>query len=153
MCMYGWVPSLSTWNYHSIVNWLYPRTNLKVQKKKIHHLDGSAKTYGWQAQAHEKMPHTTCHQRNANRNFIRHNHTPIRMAKIQGPHQMLVRICKNRVTDTWLWGQFQAEHVSGFRRDRKLYFSGFGLRKICVWYSKSVAVGPHDTVSSECLPL
>ena len=22
MCMYGWVPQLLTWNYHSIVNWL-----------------------------------------------------------------------------------------------------------------------------------
>ena len=26
MCMYGWVPSLLTWNYHSIVNWLHPNT-------------------------------------------------------------------------------------------------------------------------------
>ena len=26
MHMYGWVPSLSTWNYHNIVNQLYPNT-------------------------------------------------------------------------------------------------------------------------------
>ena len=32
MYMYGWVPSLSTWNYHNIVNRLY--LNTKVQKKK-----------------------------------------------------------------------------------------------------------------------
>ena len=30
--IYDWVPSLSTWNYHNIVNWLYPNTNLKVKK-------------------------------------------------------------------------------------------------------------------------
>ena len=23
ICTYGWVPSLFTWNYHNIVNWLY----------------------------------------------------------------------------------------------------------------------------------
>ena len=34
MGMYVWVPSLSTWNYHNIVNWLYPNTKLKVVKKK-----------------------------------------------------------------------------------------------------------------------
>ena len=26
MHMYGWVPSLFTWNYHNIINWLYPNT-------------------------------------------------------------------------------------------------------------------------------
>jgi len=26
MYMYGWVPSLFTWNYHNIVNHLYPNT-------------------------------------------------------------------------------------------------------------------------------
>ena len=34
MHMYDWVPSLFTWNYHSIVNWLYPITKLIVKKKK-----------------------------------------------------------------------------------------------------------------------
>ena len=34
MHMYGWVPLLFTWNYHSIVNWLYLNTKLKVQIKK-----------------------------------------------------------------------------------------------------------------------
>ena len=29
MYMYGWVPSLITWNYHNIVNWLYPNTKNK----------------------------------------------------------------------------------------------------------------------------
>ena len=33
--MYGWVPSLFTWNYHSIVNRLHPKTKQKVQKKKV----------------------------------------------------------------------------------------------------------------------
>ena len=27
--MYGWVPLLSIWNYHNIVNWLYSNTKLK----------------------------------------------------------------------------------------------------------------------------
>ena len=26
MCMYGWVPVLFTWNFHNIVNQLYPNT-------------------------------------------------------------------------------------------------------------------------------
>ena len=32
MYTYGWVPLLSTWNYHKIVNWLYPNTIEKVKK-------------------------------------------------------------------------------------------------------------------------
>ena len=31
--MYGWVPSLFTWDHRNIVNQLYPKTNLKIQKK------------------------------------------------------------------------------------------------------------------------
>ena len=31
--MYGWVSSLFTWNYHSINNWLYPKTKLKLKNK------------------------------------------------------------------------------------------------------------------------
>ena len=31
MYMYGWVPLLSTWNYHNIVTWLYPSTKLKKE--------------------------------------------------------------------------------------------------------------------------
>ena len=34
MHSYGWVPSLFTWNHGSIVNWLFPNTKLKVNKKK-----------------------------------------------------------------------------------------------------------------------
>ena len=34
MYIYGWVLLLFTWNYHNIVNWLYPNTKLKVKKKK-----------------------------------------------------------------------------------------------------------------------
>ena len=37
MCMYGWVPSLFTWNYHNFVNWLCPNTkqkSLKFEKNK-----------------------------------------------------------------------------------------------------------------------
>ena len=33
--MYGWVPSLFTWNYHNIVNRLYPDTKQKVKKKRL----------------------------------------------------------------------------------------------------------------------
>ena len=32
--MYGWVPSLFIWDYHNIVNRLYPTTKLKVFKNK-----------------------------------------------------------------------------------------------------------------------
>ena len=32
--MYGWVPSLFIWNYHNIINWLYPNTEFKVFLKK-----------------------------------------------------------------------------------------------------------------------
>ena len=32
MCMFGWVSSVFTWNYHKIVNRLYPNKKLKVQK-------------------------------------------------------------------------------------------------------------------------
>ena len=34
-CMYmdGWVPLLPTWNYHNIVNQIYPNTKQKVKKK------------------------------------------------------------------------------------------------------------------------
>ena len=34
MCIYGWVPLLSTWNYHNIVNQLYANTELKSFKNK-----------------------------------------------------------------------------------------------------------------------
>ena len=34
MYVYGWVPLLSTWNYHNIVDRLYSNTNKKVKKKK-----------------------------------------------------------------------------------------------------------------------
>ena len=27
-CMYGWVSSLSTWNYHHVINWLYSHIKL-----------------------------------------------------------------------------------------------------------------------------
>ena len=30
MCMYAWVPSLATWNYHNIVNRLHPNEKLRV---------------------------------------------------------------------------------------------------------------------------
>ena len=33
MCMYGWVPSLFTWNYHNIVYWLYPIWKKKFRKQ------------------------------------------------------------------------------------------------------------------------
>ena len=35
-CMYmcGWVPLLSTWNYHNIVNWMYANKNLKKYRAK-----------------------------------------------------------------------------------------------------------------------
>lgn len=42
----------------------------------------------------------------------------------------LVTIHKNRVANTWLKEKFQGEHVSIFRRDHKLHFNGFVLRKI-----------------------
>ena len=35
MYMYGWVPLLSTWNFHNIVNWLYSSTNKKCNKEKV----------------------------------------------------------------------------------------------------------------------
>ena len=36
MFLYGWVPLLSTWNYHHIVHWLYSKINKKffILKKK-----------------------------------------------------------------------------------------------------------------------
>ena len=33
MGMYGWVPLLSTWNYHNIVYWIYSNIKLKALKK------------------------------------------------------------------------------------------------------------------------
>ena len=33
MFMYSWVPSLFIWNYHNIVDWLYPNTKLKFKIK------------------------------------------------------------------------------------------------------------------------
>ena len=36
-CIYGWVPSLSTWNYHNIVNWLHTNINQKVKKDLVCH--------------------------------------------------------------------------------------------------------------------
>ena len=38
MYMYGWVPLLSTRNYHNIVNWLYLNTKLKKNKKEAKQL-------------------------------------------------------------------------------------------------------------------
>ena len=35
MYLYGWVPSLSTWNYRNIGNWLYPNTECFGVKKNI----------------------------------------------------------------------------------------------------------------------
>ena len=34
MHMYSWIPLLSTWNYHNIVNQLYSNTKLKGKKKR-----------------------------------------------------------------------------------------------------------------------
>ena len=34
MYIYGWVPVLFIWNYHIIVNWLYPKENKKFKVKK-----------------------------------------------------------------------------------------------------------------------
>ena len=39
MCMYAWAPSLFTWNYHSIVNQLYPNIKFKKKEKKTHFHD------------------------------------------------------------------------------------------------------------------
>ena len=33
MCVYDWVPSLFTWNDHSVINRPYPKTKWKVQKQ------------------------------------------------------------------------------------------------------------------------
>ena len=35
--MYAWVPSLFTWNYHNIINWLYLNTKKKVKTKNSGH--------------------------------------------------------------------------------------------------------------------
>ena len=35
MFMHDWVPLLSTWNYHNIVNWSYIPQNKKFKKKKV----------------------------------------------------------------------------------------------------------------------
>ena len=35
MYMYGWVPSLSTWNYHIIVNWLFSKIKENVVKIRL----------------------------------------------------------------------------------------------------------------------
>ena len=37
--IYGWVPSLFPWNYHNIVNWLYPNTKwfFVYKKNKIYY--------------------------------------------------------------------------------------------------------------------
>ena len=35
MYMYGWIPLLSTWNYHNIVSWLYSNIRQKVKKKSV----------------------------------------------------------------------------------------------------------------------
>ena len=32
MYMYGWAPSLFTWNYHNIVSQLHPKQNKKLKK-------------------------------------------------------------------------------------------------------------------------
>ena len=32
MYMYGWIPLLSTWNDHNIVNWRYSNKKLKKEK-------------------------------------------------------------------------------------------------------------------------
>ena len=33
MYMYGWVPSLFTWNYHNIVNQVYSNMKQKIKEK------------------------------------------------------------------------------------------------------------------------
>ena len=33
MLVYCWVPWLSTWNHHNIINWLYPNTKYKLLSK------------------------------------------------------------------------------------------------------------------------
>ena len=33
MCIYGWGPSLFTWDYHNLGNWLYPDIKLTANKK------------------------------------------------------------------------------------------------------------------------
>ena len=33
MCLYGWVPSLFTWNNHNVVNRLYSNTKSKIKKR------------------------------------------------------------------------------------------------------------------------
>ena len=59
--MYGWVPSLFTWNYHNIVNRLYPNTKQKVKKKKT--LPSNAGCVG---SIRELKPHMLHGQKNQN---------------------------------------------------------------------------------------
>ena len=47
ICMYGWVPSLFSWNYHNIVNWLYPIQNKKLKKKKKAPFEPSVSWNAW----------------------------------------------------------------------------------------------------------
>ena len=49
MYVYGWVPSLFTWTYHNIVNWLYPNTKmfLALLKKKKGNEVGLPRAHGW----------------------------------------------------------------------------------------------------------
>ena len=46
--MYAWVPLLSTWNYHKIVNQLHSRIKIKSFKKKSSHLAQKARQTKWQ---------------------------------------------------------------------------------------------------------
>ena len=56
MYTYDSVPSLFTWNYHNVVNWLYPSTKQKPKEKK-----------NWTEQHHETTQFN-CNLRNDQRN-------------------------------------------------------------------------------------
>ena len=51
MYIYGWVPSLFTWNYNNIVNWLYTNT-----KEKIYKVWKNKKYYSKNSICHWKKP-------------------------------------------------------------------------------------------------
>ena len=53
--MYGWVPALSTWNYHNIANRLYPNTKYLVFLKNIFQWTKQTKIHLWRHERGKEM--------------------------------------------------------------------------------------------------
>ena len=102
MCMYGWVPLLSTWNYHNIVNQKYSNTKLKVKKKtkKMKWKREIPSSFSTMWRHSEKV--TICSQRALTTTWPWRN-LDLRCPHLQNCEEIIFCCLNSPVYGIWLW--------------------------------------------------